>query len=146
MVPLLAAGVVSKINVSKTLKWSGIIIVVAIVFFFVRKKIKNWSEKKENTYTNVITGNAGMANILADRARTAMKGWGTNEKTLYDIAKIIAGGQVSFEDVAKAFYRKFQRNLADDIRSELNSKDLAKFYNYMGKPISGLYGIEQYLS
>ncbi len=146
MIPLLAAGALSNINFGKVAKWSGIVIAIAIVFFFIRKKIKGWKEQKETVQTNIVTGDQGAANILADRARTAMKGWGTNENTLYDIAKVIASGQVTFENVAKAFYRKFQRNLADDIRSELSSSELAKFYEYMGKQINGLYGIEQYLS
>ncbi len=146
MMPLLAAGALSKIDFGKVAKWTGLIIVVAVALFFIRKKIKNWNDKRENTHTNIITGDKGMANILADRARTAMKGWGTNEQTLYDIAKLIANGQSTFEDVAQAYYRKFERSLADDIRSELSSSDLAKFYELLGKPINGLYGVEQYLS
>lgn len=145
MIPLLAAGAIGE-SLPKILKWGGIIIVVAVIFFFVRKKIKGWIEKNENSATNVVSGNVGMANVLADRARTAMKGWGTNEGTLYEMASVIATGQTSFEDVATAYYRKFQRSLADDIRSELNSKELKKFYDTMGLPVAGLNGIEQYIS
>lgn len=145
MIPLLAAGAMGN-SLPKILKWGGIIIIVAIVFFFVRKKVKGWIEKNENTSTNIVTGNNGMANVLADRARTAMKGWGTNEKTLYEMANVIASGQTTFEKVASAYYQKFERSLADDIRSELNSKELKKFYNILGLPVAGVNGIEQYIS
>ena len=145
MIPLLAAGAIGN-NLPKILKWSGVIILVAVVFFFVRKKIKGWIEQNENTTNNIVTGDKGMANVLADRARTAMKGWGTNEETLYEMASVIANGQATFEQVANAYYRKFQRSLADDIRSELNSKELKKFYDIMGVPVAGINGIEEYIS
>lgn len=141
MLPFMAAGMAANTNWGKVAKWGGVILVVTVAFFVIRKQVKNFQEKKHTQSTNSVTGEAGMANILADRARTAMKGWGTNEKTLYDMANLIARGETTFEKVANAYYAKFGRNLADDIRSELNSRDLKKFYGIMGKPVEGLQGL-----
>jgi hypothetical protein len=137
----MAAGMAANMNWGRVAKWGGLILVVTVAFFVVRKQIKKFQEKKHTQNTNNVTGETGTANILADRARTAMKGWGTNEKALYDIANVIARGETTFEKVATAFYAKFGRNLADDIRSELTSSELKKFYGIMGKPVEGLLGL-----
>ena len=140
MLPFMAAGM-ANMNWGKVAKWGGLILVATVAFFVIRKQIKNFKEKKHAQNTNIVSGESGVANILADRARTAMKGPGTNEKALYDIANVIARGETTFEKVANAFFAKFGRNLSDDIRSELNSKELKKFYGIMGRPVEGLQGL-----
>lgn len=141
--PILAATATGGrgFDVKKIAITASIVVVAVVIFFVVRKQIKKHKEKKLIESTNNVTGEAGLANVLADRARTAMKGWGTNEKALYDIAAVLGRGETTFEKVSSAFYAKFGRNLANDIRSELTSKELKKFYDIIGLPVGGIDGL-----
>ena len=127
--------------IDKRIKYTLILIAALVIGFFLYRKVKKYLNDKKILSTNVVTGKEGLANILADRARVAMAGMGTNEEALYDIAKIIARGKTTFEAVAGAYLSKYNRDLAKDIQSELNSSEMKKFYSFMGKTINGLTGI-----
>ena len=144
MLPFMAAGMAANVNWGKVAKWGGVVVAGAIIFFIIRKQFKRIGKNISNQQTNIVTGSQGNANVLADRARAAMKGWGTNENALFDVASIIAKGQTTFELVAAAYYKKYGRNLSEDLVSELSSSELKQFYSTMGKPVEGL-GAAKYL-
>ncbi len=139
MIPLLAGSG----GISKGIKWAAIIIAAIIAILVIRKQIKKYQERQKVKSTNNIDGKDGMANVLANRARAAMKGWGTNENTLLDIAKVIARGETTFNAVANAYYTLFERNFSEDLSSELDSKELKEFYSLVGKAVDGLNGFNQ---
>ncbi len=77
----------------------------------------------------------GIAVQLASRLYTAMKGWGTNEAAMFDVAKLInANGPkngLTFGDVSSAFKRLYNKNLLAWINKELNSEELRLFQKYL---------------
>lgn len=71
---------------------AAVVIAVVIVLAVNYKKLRNWIEQKR--YDNEIATDINTSNITisatllrqyADRLYTAMKGWGTDEDTIYDV-------------------------------------------------------------
>lgn len=123
----LTALLTEKTRTTKVLIYSalGLIAAVGGYFFIVRplqKRAKNVAVNNYDTSTNT-----GLANTLADQMYLAMKGIGTDEDSLYKAAETIHNNNVTFAQVANAFYNKYGKNLSDWIVSELSSSEYQKF-------------------
>ena len=71
---------------------AAVVIAVVIVLAVNYKKLRNWIEQKRyddeiatDINTSNITISATLLRQYADRLYTAMKGWGTDEDTIYDV-------------------------------------------------------------
>jgi hypothetical protein len=99
---------------------------------------KKYNQKKEYEATERKLGDGskeGVAVQLASRIYTAMKGWGTNENAMFEVAKLISSNHakngLSFGDVSAAFRKLYNDDLLKWINTELNSEELRLFQQYL---------------
>lgn len=134
MIPFLAkaASTASKAGKSKkTLMTTGGVLLGVAVLGFAWYRLKKHREDVNYVQTEKKLGDGsaeGHAVQLASMAYTAMKGWGTNEQSLFNVAKKIHQTKnVNFGLVANAFRKLYNAELLKMINNELNSSELRYF-------------------
>lgn len=107
----------------------GILILVAAVLGYIFL-YKRWREQQSVAANNNIDPNTqtGKAKIIATKLRNAMKGWGTNEKLMYELADQIRTEKIPWPVVAKEYYNMYKRDLIKDVEGELDSKEIVEFW------------------
>lgn len=133
MIPALALAANGKTIRNAALIIGGVIVLGTGIYF-----LKKYNKEKDYQEAEKKLGDGskeGVAVQLASRLYTAMKGWGTNETTMFEVAKQIASlkpvNGLTFGDVASAFKKLYNEDLLKWINSELNSSDLATFQKYL---------------
>lgn len=140
MIPLLAKAAMNK-NTQKIMLLGGGLLIVGVGYFIFRRSIrKNQEEKEKQSYlmsvgTNTKSGRAASYAVLL---RDAMKGLGTDEKSIYKSLEAMKNEGITFSEVSKAYKGIFQRDLYIDMSKELNAKDMAKANSII--QIKGLTG------
>jgi len=72
------------------------------------------------------------ADLYAEQLRKAMRGFGTNEETIFTVFGSIKNkGNIS--EIANRYYLKFKRNLRTDILNELTDKEKVELNNLIKK-------------
>lgn len=129
MIPLLAAA-----GSGKFLKNAGLIIGGVAVIGVGWYMLKKYNKEKDYQATERKLGDGsktGVAVQLASRLYTAMKGWGTNENEMFQVAKEIRANNpkngLTFGDVSSAFRKLYNDDLLKWINKELNSEELRLF-------------------
>lgn len=133
MIPLAAMPGASKIIKNGALILGGVI-VLGVGIYALKKYTKGVDYKQAEKKLGD-GSKEGLAVQIASQLYTAMKGWGTNEKAMYDAAQQIARSKpingLTFGDVASAFKKLYNEELLKWINSELDSKELALFNKYL---------------
>jgi hypothetical protein len=129
MIPALALAANGNLIKNAALIIGGVAVLGVGVYM-----LKKYSKDKDYQEAEKKLGDGskeGVAVQLASRLYTAMKGWGTNEEAMFDVAKQISSYKavngLTFGDVASAFKKLYNDELLKWVNSELNSKDLAQF-------------------
>lgn len=113
------------------------VVVILVVYLIVKKSFKGVQDfvNDRNFDKNETSDVSG----LIQRYRSAMNpsgvSWmiaidGTNEQAILDLAQETKG---SFDDVAKAYKKKFDSNLTDDLRDELSSELFETWYEIINE-------------
>jgi len=133
MVPLIAAATNGKFVKNAALIIGGVA-VLGVGWYMLKK----YNKEKVYQATERKLGDGskeGIAVQLASRIYTAMKGWGTNEKAMFDVAKLIRANNpkngLTFGDVSAAFRKLYNDDLLKWINKELNSEELRLFQKYL---------------
>ncbi len=109
-----------------------VVIVAVIVFYLNYSKIKEWIQEKKlekEIAADIDSSNISISTTMmrqyADRLYTAMKGWGTDEDTIYDVF----GNFHSSDEVLqliKVYGTRDNMTLPQWIIDELNTKERKK--------------------
>lgn len=65
------------------------------------------------------------ANTYAERLHKAIKGFGTDEESVYSIFSTLPNKN-SISQISEAYYLKYNKDLLSDINNDLNTKEKAK--------------------
>lgn len=120
---------------------------VTAAYVLMRKFITTY--RKNHLLNQVGSDSAdGLAIGFAQRMYTAMisgYGWwndvfgdGTDEEALYQVAREMKAGGVSFSLVSSKYKVLYNRELIDDLTQELNSEELQKFQAALQTGLAGL--------
>lgn len=140
-----------KIDTSKMLLIGIITVATGGLLYFGYRQIKKGIDKsKFKSASNQVDHKSpqlALASILAQRAYAAMVtgfewwndwfGDGTNEDELYAIAQSAHAQGVTFTMIADAYRKLYKREFQTDLKDELQSSELSKFYNKL-KGLAGL--------
>lgn len=126
--------------------WALIGVAGAVTTYVVVKQVKKGVEQaRENKSAYAIDKvnkkdpREAYASSYAQRLYAAFfrVGWswipdGTDEDAIFLVAQGMKDNKVPFSMVAKAYKNLYAQDLKDDLTSELDSSDLAKFYSILG--------------
>lgn len=113
----------------------NILIAIAVIITAIYFGKKIWSKYQATNFNNVDMSKQpkeALARTYANRIDAAFTWYNDDEEAIYQVGREMKINGISFAMVAAAYKAGFGKDLAQKMSSQLNAKELKKFYEAAG--------------
>lgn len=130
MIPFVGSALAKSDGIKKAALIIGGVTILGVGYFVISKRLKK--QKVEQNYQAMekqigVNTPDGKAAGYATALFSAMDGWGTNEKIIWETLKKMKANGILFATVANAYRMLYNEDLLKRIQKELSAKEYVQF-------------------